>query len=67
MMATLRHTRWQRRHAVPATQLVRGELFSCVLFENGGVRCFGGNDYGVLGIGETAEKGNGSGDMAALD
>jgi alpha-tubulin suppressor-like RCC1 family protein len=49
-----------------ATQVSAGLSHTCVLFNNGGVRCFGENDNGRLGTDGTADKGGTAGDMAAL-
>ena len=41
-------------------QLVAGGRHTCVLFENGRVKCWGGNNYGQLGLGHTASVGSSS-------
>jgi len=33
-----------------------GEMYTCVLLENGGVKCWGRNQYGQLGDGTTTER-----------
>jgi len=39
---------------------------TCALLDNDTVKCWGNNDYGQLGIGDTTTRGTTSGDMAAL-
>ncbi|MFM2308860.1 MAG: hypothetical protein RLY87_981 [Chloroflexota bacterium] len=46
-------------------QLVSGGYQSCVLLSNGGVKCWGSNYGGNLGIGSTTDVGTGS-DMGSL-
>jgi alpha-tubulin suppressor-like RCC1 family protein len=36
---------------------------TCVRFANGGIKCWGNGTYGQNGIGNTAQKGDGSGEM----
>ncbi len=41
----------------PAVQIQAGWAHTCVLMENGAVRCWGGNYYGALGLGDTRGRG----------
>ena len=36
---------------------------SCVLFDNGSVKCWGHNHRGVLGLGDTDHRGDDTGEM----
>jgi hypothetical protein len=40
-----------------ANQVAAGGYFTCVLLDDGSVKCFGNNDYGQLGQGDTDPKG----------
>ena len=40
-----------------ATQIAAGGYFTCVLLDDGSVKCFGNNDYGQLGQGDTDPRG----------
>jgi len=40
-----------------ATQIASGGYFTCVLLDDGSVKCFGNNDYGQLGQGDTDQRG----------
>ncbi|WP_052350929.1 Ig-like domain-containing protein [Myxococcus stipitatus] len=40
-----------------------GGHFSCALFESGGVKCWGENRYGQLGLGDTSRRGDAPGEM----
>ena len=40
-----------------ATQIATGAYFTCVLLDDGTVKCFGNNDYGQLGQGDTDPRG----------
>ncbi|WP_211194015.1 RCC1 domain-containing protein [Pyxidicoccus fallax] len=45
------------------TSLVLGAYHSCGLLERGAVKCWGANSSGSLGLGDTARRGNGPGEM----
>ena len=42
---------------------IGGYQYTCVLLDNSKVKCFGNNSSGRLGIGSTANQGDGSGEM----
>jgi alpha-tubulin suppressor-like RCC1 family protein len=46
-----------------STGLCGGERFNCSLFNNGGVKCWGRNNVGQLGIGSTASIGDHSSEL----
>jgi len=46
-----------------ATQLAAGISHTCALLDNATVKCWGQNTYGQLGIGSTANRGDGSNEM----
>ena len=48
-----------------ATQVVTGLYHTCVLLSTGSVKCWGGNTSGPLGLGDTAHRGDGPGEMGA--
>ena len=39
-------------------QIVTGSAYSCVIFQGGGVKCWGQNNYGQLGVGDSINRGN---------
>ena len=45
------------------TQLALGEEHSCALLDNASVKCWGGNIFGQLGVGDDLDRGNESGEM----
>jgi alpha-tubulin suppressor-like RCC1 family protein len=49
--------------ATSVTQLVTGTDFACALFDNGRVKCWGGNGSGQLGLGDTQSRGDSAGEM----
>ncbi len=51
----------------PVAQLVAGGLHTCALLETGAVRCWGGNDYGQLGQGNSLPIGDEPGEMPPPD
>jgi alpha-tubulin suppressor-like RCC1 family protein len=50
-------------HAVVA--IGAGGHSSCALFDDGAVRCWGANQYGQLGLGDTISRGDNAGEMGA--
>jgi len=49
-----------------ATAFALGNYHTCALLDNASVKCWGRNDYGQLGIGNTTRMGDSSGEMAVL-
>ena len=49
-----------------ATAISAGYWATCALLDNASVKCWGRNYYGELGIDNTTQMGDGSGEMAAL-
>jgi len=49
-----------------AMAIAVGGAFSCALLTNGSVKCWGMNDYGQLGQGDVAARGDTAGEVAAL-
>ncbi len=41
---------------VSATAIALGMGFTCAIVAGGGVKCWGNNDYGKLGIGSTTQQ-----------
>jgi alpha-tubulin suppressor-like RCC1 family protein len=50
--------------ALVPVELVSGLAHSCVRFADGRVKCWGANDRGQLGLGDTAARGDEAGEMA---
>ncbi|MEY3366844.1 MAG: hypothetical protein RIS71_1581 [Actinomycetota bacterium] len=48
-----------------ATQIAVGGAHSCALLDNYDVKCWGQNDMGQLGYGDTANRGDGSNEMGS--
>jgi hypothetical protein len=46
-----------------ATLLATGAAHTCALLDNGSVKCWGLNDDGQLGVGDTDARGDGAGEM----
>lgn len=46
-----------------ARDLVTGWNFSCAYLDNGTVKCWGRNELGQLGLGDTANRGDGPGEL----
>ncbi len=47
-----------------ALTISAGENHTCALLDDGSVKCWGFNGYGGLGLGDTADRGDASGEMA---
>jgi alpha-tubulin suppressor-like RCC1 family protein len=43
--------------------ITAGGFHSCAVLENGTVRCWGGNDTGQLGYGDTDDRGDNANEM----
>ena len=52
--------------ASSAPAISTGFDHSCAVLDNASVKCWGRNTYGELGIGNTTQMGDGSGEMAVL-
>ena len=52
--------------STPVASLARGNEHQCVLFEGGTTACWGRNDWGQLGLGDTDARGDDSGELAGL-
>jgi alpha-tubulin suppressor-like RCC1 family protein len=48
-----------------ATKVTSGQYFTCALFSNGRIKCWGNNQYGQLGLGDTSARGDGPNEMGS--
>jgi alpha-tubulin suppressor-like RCC1 family protein len=48
-----------------ALQVTAGGVFTCARLDDGGVKCWGGNGAGQLGLGDALARGDGAGEMGA--
>jgi uncharacterized repeat protein (TIGR01451 family) len=48
---------------IPAAAIAAGTSSTCVIVDNGTVTCWGGNNLGQLGYGDTSPRGDGPGEM----
>ena len=39
-----------------AVTIALGQYYTCVIVTTGGVKCWGNNDYGQLGIGDSSQR-----------
>ena len=46
-----------------AVQMDGGAEHTCAVLDNGALKCWGANDFGQLGLGDTAYRGDGPGEM----
>ncbi len=49
-----------------AVQVAAGLTHACAILDNGSLKCWGGNGFGELGLGDTNNRGDGPGEMGAL-
>jgi hypothetical protein len=57
---------WSPVAAMPgAREIASGNGHSCALLEDDTLKCWGGNGGGQLGLGDTANRGDGAGEMGA--
>ena len=50
----------------PAASITAGKFHTCALLLDGTIKCWGRNEYGQLGLGDTQNRGTMPGDMAKL-
>ena len=48
-----------------ALQVTAGGSNTCARLDDGSVKCWGGNEFGQLGLGNTQDRGDGLGGMGA--
>lgn len=48
-----------------ATQLSAGQKHTCAVLDNGTLRCWGLNSYGMLGLGDSRTRGDNAGEMGS--
>jgi len=46
-----------------ATKVTSGQFFTCALFSDGRIKCWGNNQYGQLGVGDTQNRGDAPNEM----
>ncbi|PNH01536.1 hypothetical protein TSOC_012572 [Tetrabaena socialis] len=46
-----------------ATSIAAGAAHTCAVLDNGALKCWGGNTYGQLGLGDTKSRGGSAADM----
>jgi alpha-tubulin suppressor-like RCC1 family protein len=46
-------------------KVTSGQYFTCALFSNGRIKCWGNNQYGQLGYGESSDRGDNANEMGA--
>lgn len=51
--------------ALQLVQITAGDDYTCVLWNDGQVQCWGANEAGQLGLGDVAHRGNAAGSMGA--
>lgn len=49
-----------------ATSIALGYLHTCALLDNGGLKCWGSNELGQLGLGDTNDRGDNASEMSDL-
>ena len=46
-----------------ATAIAAGKYHNCAILDNSSIKCWGSNNAGQLGLGDTNNRGDGSGEM----